>query len=270
MRKLLIVLLDIVLIGSIAVLFGSMSLNQVVTNTITTEAIGNVVSQKMADVVKEYYPDVDETKVAEVQQELESSSTVNDVTDKYLQSVVDAMTTGEDVQLPNMSDDINQIIDENTSTIEDELGVQMTDEQKQQIKNEATQKSNEIQSRLENEANSYIQDDSQPLTKVLKTYQTVQSTSFQVIVGIMIAVACLLIILLSSFSSGLQNIGGSAMISAIGMIFVVPTLFNSVVQHYIGQSMNIDFSQMTHYGYVIAIVGVVCVVIGTVKKKRRA
>lgn len=274
MKKAVIVLLNVVLFGVLILFAGSICATQIVVHTITQEITGNVESQRMIDVVMDAFPEASSDQLLQVQEALKNSPAMEEITTKYIDEIAAAAASGEELKLPEIKEDMNTLLEENMSVIEENLGKEFTQEQRQTISQKLEEKSDDVQRALDTVTQSIMYETTGGKAVILKAYHTVTSTAFQAGCGIVVLVLFVLISLLKkSPAKAMSGVGISFLLAGICLTTLIPSVASEIggeiADRMLGSYMNIDFSSLRIAGGVMLGIGIVMEIIYILAGRKR-
>lgn len=274
MKKAVIVLLNIILFGTLILFAGSICTTKIVSHTITQEITGDVESQRMIDVVMDAFPEASPNQLLQVQEALKNSPAIEAITTKYIDEIAAAVALDEELKLPEIKEDMNTLIEENMSIIEENLGKELTQEQRQTISKRLEEKSDDIQRALDSATQSIMYETTGGKAVILKAYHTVTSTAFQAGCGIVVLLLFALISFLKrSPVKAMSGVGISFLLSGICLAALIPPaasgIGSKIADRMLGSNMNIDFSGLRIAGGVIFGIGIVMEIIYILAGRKR-
>lgn len=275
MKKAIIILLNVILFGALILFAGSICATKIVAYTITQEITGNVESQRMIDVVMDAFPEASPDQLLQVQEALKDSPAIEEITSKYIDEIAAAAASGEELKLPEIKEDMDTLIEENMSIIEENLGKELTQEQRQAISEKVEEKSDDVKRALNTVTQSMMYETSGGKAVILKAYHTVTSTAFQAGCGIVVLVLFVLISFLKrSPVKAMSGVGISFLLSGICLTLLIPYVASGIggeiTDRLLGRYMNIDFSDLRIIGGIILGIGVVMELIYILAGRRRS
>lgn len=262
MKKVIIFLLNVILFGALLLFAGSICAAPIVANTITQEITGNVEAQRMVDVVMDAFPETSADQLLQVQEALKNSSAMEEITTKYIDEIAAAAASGETLELPEITEDMNTLIDENMSIIEENLGKEFTQQQKQTISKKLEEKSDDVQKALNTVTQSMMYETSGGRAVILKAYHVITSTAFQAGCGIVILILFAGISFLKkSPLSAMAGVGVTFLLAGICLAVLIPSVASGIggeiADRILGRYMSFDFSGLRIAGGVMLGIGVV-------------
>lgn len=274
MKKVIIMLLDVILFGVLILFAGSICATKIVAHTITQEITGNVESQRMIDVVMDAFPAASSDQLLQMQEALKDNPAMEEITTKYIDEIAAAAALGEELKLPEIKEDMNTLLEENMSIIEENLGTEFTQEQRQTISKKLEEKSEDVQNTLSTVTQSIMYEISGGKAAILTAYHTVTSTAFQTGCGIVILILLVLISFLKrSLVKAMLGVGVSFLLAGICLTVLIPSVASEIggeiADRLLGTYMNIDFSGLRIAGGVILGIGIVMEIIYILVGRRR-
>lgn len=262
MKKAVTFLLNVILFGALLLFAGSICTAPIVGHTITQEITGNVESQRMLDVVMDAFPEASADQLFQVQEALKNSSAMEEITTKYIDEIAAAAASGETLELPEITEDMNTLIEENVSVIEENLGKEFTQEQKQTISKKLEEKSGEIQNAFNTVTQSMLYGASGEKAVILKAYHVITSTAFQACCGIVVLILFAGICFQKkSPMRAMAGVGITFLLAGICLAALIPSVASEIggeiADRMLGRYMSFDFSSVRIAGSVMLGMGVV-------------
>ncbi len=270
MKKFLTFILTIVISILICVLCVSVSIKEIVVNTISKEVVKKEVASEVTNAAKEIYPDIDYDTLEKIETSINNSGTVDEMTEKYFDNIVDAIVNDKDVTIPNTQEEIYDLIDQNEAILK-ENNIELTEEQKQQISVELTE-DGKIDKIYNNVSNKVIDNMSEGEVTLVKTYSAVTNNSFKwIMVGLIIILTVLIALVKKTYYRWTYNSAISFAIAGILLTLVFPFVLDSVAvditTKVIGNPTDININNIINLGYGCFIIGALFIIIYLVGNK---
>lgn len=232
-----------------------------IVEAVSTNSISSAVSHRMIDIVLEEYPDGDINDLLNIQESIENSTFVKNITSQYIDSLAHAIANNESVEYPDISDDINQLIDESIEIIEKNMNANWSNEKTNAIKEQLKMKSGDFASALQTYSQSLVNNPSNEKVALMKIYTVFNSMIFKVISFIVICVLIICIYLSShSLSLTLKNVSIPIFISGVEYIVSTKLISNvamSLTNRFLGRTMLVDTSLFFIVGIVLCVIGII-------------
>ncbi len=270
MKKILTFILTIVISILICVLCVSVSIKEIVVNTISKEVVKKEVASEVTNTAKEIYPDMDYDTLEKIETSINNSSTVDEMTEKYFDNIVDAIVNDKEVTIPNTQQEIYDLIDQNEAILK-ENNIELTEEQKQQISIELTE-DGKIDKIYNNVSNKVIDNMSEGEVTLVKTYSAVTNNSFKwIMAGIIIILTVLIALVKKTYYRWTYNLAVSFAIAGILLTLAFPFVVDSVAiditTKVIGNAADLNVNKVINLGYVCFAISALLIIIYLVGNK---
>lgn len=270
MKKFLTFILTIVISILICVLCVSVSIKEIVVNTISKEVVKKEVASEVTNTAKEIYPDMDYDTLEKIETSINNSSTVDEMTEKYFDNIVDAIVNDKEVTIPNTQQEIYDLIDQNEAILK-ENNIELTEEQKQQISIELTE-DGKIDKIYNNVSNKVIDNMSEGEVTLVKTYSAVTNNSFKwIMAGIIIILTVLIALVKKTYYRWTYNLAVSFAIAGILLTLAFPFVVDSVAiditTKVIGNAADLNVNNVINLGYVCFAISALLIIIYLVGNK---
>lgn len=254
LRKIFIVLLEVVLVCLMVVFILSFSVRDAVVKQMKNVTIENV--------REEIISDVDSNINEESFNELVNNTEADALIQKYIDLLISGMAGNNIDSDINIDEDVITFIDNNKDLLKEKLGV--SDEQLEEFKKSENLK----------KANDYfkekVQDGNESNKSVVTTfriYNNLISDSLRIILAISIIVLIVIIgILKNSLLSLIKVVGIDLVITAILSILIV-TILNFIIISVADLAITVNYSYGLIYGIVALVIGIIMIVSSNIYKK---
>lgn len=255
LRKIFIVLLEVVLVCLMVVFILSFSVRDAVVKQMKNVTIENV--------REEIISDVDSNINDESFNELVNNTEADALIQKYIDLLISGMAGNNIDSDINIDEDVITFIDNNKELLKEKLGV--SDEQLEEFKKSENLK----------KANDYfkekVQDGNESNKSVVTTfriYNNLISDSLRIILAISIIVLIVIIgILKNSLLSLIKVVGIDLVITAILSILIV-TILNFIIISVADLAITVNYSYGLIYGIVALVIGIIMIVSSNLYKKK--
>lgn len=254
LRKIFIVLLEVVLVCLMVVFILSFSVRDAVVKQMKNVTVENV--------REEIISDVDSNINDESFNELVNNTEADALIQKYIDLLISGMAGNNIDSDINIDEDVITFIDNNKELLKEKLGV--SDEQLEEFKKSENLK----------KANDYfkekVQDGNESNKSVVTTfriYNNLISDSLRIILAISIIVLIVIIgILKNSLLSLIKVVGIDLVITAILSILIV-TILNFIIISVADLAITVNYSYGLIYGIVALVIGIIMIVSSNIYKK---
>lgn len=255
LRKIFIVLLEVVLVCLMVVFILSFSVRDAVVKQMKNVTVENV--------REEIISDVDSNINDESFNELVNNTEADALIQKYIDLLISGMAGNNIDSDINIDEDVITFIDNNKDLLKEKLGV--SDEQLEEFKKSENLK----------KANDYfkekVQDGNESNKSVVTTfriYNNLISDSLRIILAISIIVLIVIIgILKNSLLSLIKVVGIDLVITAILSILIV-TILNFIIISVADLAITVNYSYGLIYGVVALVIGIIMIVSSNIYKKK--
>lgn len=272
MKKFTNVVLTIIMICLIMLLCVNLSIKVMSTKAVTNAVVVQEASNGIEEVITQAFPDVSNENVKKIEEAVKNNSALNDVTSELLDQITDAVSSGSDIDMATITDQLSKAVDENIPLIEEAIGKEITDEQKEQIQNKINDNDGSLQTKI-TETVEKVQTSTPKTQEFIKTYKSLSDTPLRIIsiVGIIIAIALLMLLNKSYFKwtlfGGIAAIISGAIVGLL-MPLVVKALEFTIGTRLLGMSIDIPVDSLRIDGIISAIVGIVLIVVYIILNKK--
>lgn len=272
MKKFANVVLTIIMICLIMLLCVNLSIKVMSTKAVTNAVVVQEASNGIEEVITQAFPDVSNENVKKIEDAVKNNSALNDVTSELLDQITDAVSSGSDIDMATITDQLSKAVDENIPLIEEAIGKEITDEQKEQIQNKINDNDGALQTKI-TETVEKVQTSTPKTQEFIKTYKSLSDTPLRIIsiVGIIIAIALLMLLNKSYFKwtlfGGIAAIISGAIVGLL-MPLVVKALEFTIGTRLLGMSIDIPVDSLRIDGIISAIVGIVLIVVYIILNKK--
>lgn len=255
LRKIFIVLLEVVLVCLMVVFILSFSVRDAVVKQMKNVTVENV--------REEIISDVDSNINDESFNELVNNTEADALIQKYIDLLISGMAGNNIDSDINIDEDVITFIDNNKELLKEKLGV--SDEQLEEFKKSENLK----------KANDYfkekVQDGNESNKSVVTTfriYNNLISDNLRIILAISIIVLIVIIgILKNSLLSLIKVVGIDLVITAILSILIV-TILNFIIISAADLAITVNYSYGLIYGVVALVIGIIMIVSSNIYKKK--
>ena len=254
LRKIFIVLLEVVLVCLMVVFILSFSVRDAVVKQMKNVTIENV--------REEIISDVDSNINEESFNELVNNTEADTLIQKYIDLLISGMAGNNIDSDINIDEDVITFIDNNKDLLKEKLGV--SDEQLEEFKkSENLKKANDYFKEKVQEGN----ESNKSVVTTFRIYNNLISDSLRIILVISIVVLIVIIgILKNSLLSLIKIVGIDLVITAILSIIVVAIL-NFIIISVADLAITVNYSYGLIYGIVALVIGIIMIVSSNIYKK---
>lgn len=254
LRKIFIVLLEVVLVCLMVVFILSFSVRDAVVKQMKNVTVENV--------REEIISDVDSNINDESFNELVNNTEADALIQKYIDLLISGMAGNNIDSDINIDKDVITFIDNNKELLKEKLGV--SDEQLEEFKkSENLKKANDYFKEKVQEGN----ESNKNVVATFKVYNNLISDSLRIILVISIVVLIVIIgILKNSLLSLIKIVGIDLVITAILSIIVVAIL-NFIIISVADLAITVNYSYGLIYGVVALVIGIIMIVSSNIYKK---
>ena len=254
LRKIFIVLLEVVLVCLMVVFILSFSVRDAVVKQMKNVTVENV--------REEIISDVDSNINDESFNELVNNTEADALIQKYIDLLISGMAGNNIDSDINIDEDVITFIDNNKDLLKEKLGV--SDEQLEEFKkSENLKKANDYFKEKVQEGN----ESNKSVVTTFRIYNNLISDSLRIILAISIIVLIVIIgILKNSLLSLIKIVGIDLVITAILSILIV-TILNFIIISVADLAITVNYSYGLIYGIVALVIGIIMIVSSNIYKK---
>lgn len=254
LRKIFIVLLEVVLVCLMVVFILSFSVRDAVVKQMKNVTVENV--------REEIISDVDSNINDESFNELVNNTEADALIQKYIDLLISGMAGNNIDSDINIDKDVITFIDNNKELLKEKLGV--SDEQLEEFKkSENLKKANDYFKEKVQEGN----ESNKSVVTTFRIYNNLISDSLRIILAISIIVLIVIIgILKNSLLSLIKVVGIDLVITAILSILIV-TILNFIIISVADLAITVNYSYGLIYGIVALVIGIIMIVSSNLYKK---
>lgn len=254
LRKIFIVLLEVVLVCLMVVFILSFSVRDAVVKQMKNVTVENV--------REEIISDVDSNINDESFNELVNNTEADALIQKYIDLLISGMAGNNIDSDINIDEDVITFIDNNKDLLKEKLGV--SDEQLEEFKkSENLKKANDYFKEKVQEGN----ESNKSVVTTFRIYNNLISDSLRIILAISIIVLIVIIgILKNSLLSLIKMVGIDLVITAILSILIV-TVLNFIIISVADLAITVNYSYGLIYGIVALVIGIIMIVSSNIYKK---
>ncbi len=255
LRKIFIVLLEVVIVCLMVVFILSFSVRDAVVKQMKNVTVENV--------REEIISDVDSNINDESFNELVNNTEADALIQKYIDLLISGMAGNNIDSDINIDEDVITFIDNNKDLLKEKLGV--SDEQLEEFKkSESLKKANDYFKEKVQEGN----ESNKSVVTTFRIYNNLISDSLRIILAISIIVLIVIIgILKNSLLSLIKVVGIDLVITAILSILIV-TVLNFIIISVADLAITVNYSYGLIYGVVALVIGIIMIVSSNIYKKK--
>lgn len=255
LRKIFIVLLEVVPVCLMVVFILSFSVRDAVVKQMKNVTVENV--------REEIISDVDSNINDESFNELVNNTEADALIQKYIDLLISGMAGNNIDSDINIDEDVITFIDNNKDLLKEKLGV--SDEQLEEFKkSENLKKANDYFKEKVQEGN----ESNKSVVTTFRIYNNLISDSLRIILAISIIVLIVIIgILKNSLLSLIKVVGIDLVITAILSILIV-TILNFIIISVADLAITVNYSYGLIYGIVALVIGIIMIVSSNIYKKK--
>ena len=252
MKKVINFLITLVIAFLIFILCISFTINDVVINTLSKEVVSSEISDEFVAQIEDEY-EINYEALDEIKENINNSSEINELTEKYFNNIIDSVVNDTEVRMPETKDDILALIDENEYILE-ENDIELTDKQKDKIANELTEDG--ILSKVYQNVTQNIKEKlSKENVNLIKTYDNITKPAFRWIVLVAIVILTLILaVIKNTYYRWTYNLAVSSFISGVLLAFLFPFVLDSVemdlTTKILGNASTININPIVNAGYI--------------------
>lgn len=253
MKRFFSVILTIIISILICLLCISYGIKDACINTISNVIVKGEITSKIVLSVKNVYPNASYEALEDIENAIGNNSSVNELTTKYFDEIVNSITSDKKVKAPNTREELLSLINDNEMILK-EHGVIVTEEQKDKIVNEIVESNivNDVYEKISTMIKKDLNDNQK---KAADLYKLVISNDFRLTLILLIVIITILIMVIKrSFYRFSINLGIASLLSGIIVTFIFPFVVNMLEEDLtyklIGESAKININMLTNYGYI--------------------
>lgn len=255
LRKIFIVLLEVVLVCLMVVFILSFSVRDAVVKQMKNVTVENVREEIISDVNS----NINDESFNELVNNTEADALIQ----KYIDLLISGMAGNNIDSDINIDEDVITFIDNNKELLKEKLGV--SDEQLEEFKkSENLKKANDYFKEKVQEGN----ESNKSVVTTFRIYNNLISDSLRIILAISIIVLIVIIgILKKSLLSLIKVVGIDLVITAILSILIV-TILNFIIISVTDLAITVNYSYGLIYGVVALVIGIIMIVSSNIYKKK--
>lgn len=255
LRKIFIVLLEVVLVCLMVVFILSFSVRDAVVKQMKNVTVENVREEIISDVNS----NINDESFNELVNNTEADALIQ----KYIDLLISGMAGNNIDSDINIDKDVITFIDNNKELLKEKLGV--SDEQLEEFKkSENLKKANDYFKEKVQEGN----ESNKSVVTTFRIYNNLISDSLRIILAISIIVLIVIIgILKNSLLSLIKVVGIDLVITAILSILIV-TILNFIIISVTDLAITVNYSYGLIYGVVALVIGIIMIVSSNIYKKK--
>lgn len=252
MKKVINFLITLVIAFLIFILCISFTINDVVINTLSKEVVSSEISDEFVAQIEDEY-EINYEALDEIKENINNSSEINELTEKYFNNIIDSVVNDTEVRMPETKDDILALIDENEYILE-ENDIELTDKQKDKIANELTE-DGKLSKVYQNVTQNIKEKLSKENVNLIKTYDNITKPAFRWIVLVAIVILTLILaVIKNTYYRWTYNLAVSSFISGVLLAFLFPFVLDSVemdlTTKILGNASTININPIVNAGYI--------------------
>lgn len=260
LKKIAVVLLNLILFNLLMVFAISLNLESMVKDDILKEIIKE---EFLNDEIKSNSSEIttDNEKINELLERPETQ----EIVDKYLDITVDSLTDENKVSEVEIEKDMIKFLKENKELVKEKLDVEVTDEMINSVEEEL--KNKELSTVFKKSLTNAKETMPKEAKLILQAYNYLISLKFKLIIALFILIDILLIALLqSSIYKWLSSLGGSAIISGIGLLIM--SLIVKIVVTSFSNFKGFNLNSITTTGFIFIAIGIILIVVKKLLDKK--
>ena len=252
MKKVINFLITLVIAFLIFILCISFTINDVVINTLSKEVVSSEISDEFVAQIEDEY-EINYEALDEIKENINNSSEINELTEKYFNNIIDSVINDTEVRMPETKDDILALIDENEYILK-ENDIELTDKQKDKIANELTE-DGKLSKVYQNVTQNIKEKLSKENVNLIKTYDNITKPAFRWIVLVAIVILTLILaVIKNTYYRWTYNLAVSSFISGVLLAFLFPFVLDSVemdlTTKILGNASTININPIVNAGYI--------------------
>lgn len=232
-------------------------------NTISNSLVKGEITSKIILSIKKNYKEVSYDILEEIENKIGNSHSINKLTTKYFDEIINSVTTGKKVVIPNTKKDLLSLINENEYVLK-KHGIEATNDEKKKVVDEIVNSNavNDIYEKVTVIINKNLNENQK---KVANLYKLIISKKFKFICYIsIIFLTTLIMIIKGSFYKFSINLGFAGLISGVFITFILPIIVNMIdfkfTSKLIEESINININKITNLGYIFFVIGAIFII----------
>ncbi len=252
MKKFFIAILNIiftVLITFLICLLGlSFSIKKIVVNTISKEVVSKEISSEIVDNAKKIYDGIDYDTLKNVEINVLNSSSINDITEKYFDKIVDYIINDKEISDVDIKSDVTQIVNL-SEVILKRNNIEISDEQKEEMINKISQ-DDRIKKVYQNVTKDIKNNMPSEGIMALKAYDEITSDKFKAMaISMIILLIILIAILKKSYYRWIFNLAFSFAMSFVFTSLIAPFILDIVFSD-VSNGFTLNVNSLINYGYI--------------------
>lgn len=254
LRKIFIVLLEVVLVCLMVVFILSFSVRDAVVKQMKNVTVENV--------REEIISDVDSNINDESFNELVNNTEADALIQKYIDLLISGMAGNNIDSDINIDKDVITFIDNNKELLKEKLGV--SDEQLEEFKkSENLKKANDYFKEKVQEGN----ESNKSVVTTFRIYNNLISDSLRIILAISIIVLIVIIGILKNFLLSLIKVVGIDLVITAILSILIVTILNFIIISVADLAITVNYSYGLIYGIVALVIGIIMIVSSNIYKK---
>ena len=270
-KRILNVLIGLLFIISVTVLGSSFLAKRVLVDAISQAGVDTAISHRMMDAVFGYAGADDTEWIAKIQNKIEKNGEVQAITQKVMNEMTEALSSGKAYKNVDVTKELNRILDDSMQEIKDtnpELNDDMLAMMKQQLKEELVDVQDVLNSYASNLYDN-MNDTSTIQGKVAKLYTILLSMPCRVAAGAAILILAVLTILLGyPRYRGLFSLGVEGLICGVifapGIGLMGNKVLSLLTDRILGRTIDVNLKAFLWMGCISAGAGVVFLLAGLI------
>lgn len=260
LKTIAVVLLNLILFNLLMVFAISLNLESMVKDDILKEIIKE---EFLNDEIKSNSSEIttDNEKINELLERPETQ----EIVDKYLDITIDSLTDENKVSEVEIEKDMIKFLKENKELVKEKLDVEVTDEMINSVEKELENK--ELSTVFKKSLTNAKETMPKEAKLILQAYNYLISLKFKLIIALFILIDILLIALLqSSVYKWLSSLGGSAVISGIGLLIM--SLIVKIVVTSFSNFKGFNLNSLTTTGFILIAIGIILIIVKKLLDKK--
>ena len=255
LRKIFIVLLEVVLVCLMVVFILSFSVRDAVVKQMKNVTVENV--------REEIISDVDSNINDESFNELVNNTEADALIQKYIDLLISGMAGNNIDSDINIDEDVITFIDNNKDLLKEKLGV--SDEQLEEFKkSENLKKANDYFKEKVQEGN----ESNKSVVTTFRIYNNLISDSLRIILAISIIVLIVIIGILKNYLLSLIKVVGIDLVITAILSILIVTILNFIIISVADLAITVNYSYGLIYGVVALVIGIIMIVSSNIYKKK--
>lgn len=260
LKTIAVVLLNLILFNLLIVFAISLNLESMVKDDILKEIIKE---EFLNDEIKSNSSEIttDNEKINELLERPETQ----EIVDKYLDITIDSLTDENKVSEVEIEKDMINFLKENKELVKEKLDVEVTDEMINSVEKELENK--ELSTVFKKSLTNAKETMPKEAKLILQAYNYLISLKFKLIIALFILIDILLIALLqSSVYKWLSSLGGSVVISGIGLLIM--SLIVKIVVTSFSNFKGFNLNSLTTTGFILIAIGIILIIVKKLLDKK--